>query len=176
MNDACEQIYSGLDTFLVVMLMLEIDIHGFGPLKLEYLVSDFNGTLAVDGNLPLEVKQKLNKIAEFLKIVVLTSDEFGKAKEELKDVNCTLHILAEKEMDAQKADYVKGLGAEKVVAFGNGMNDREMLKAAKLGIIVSGREGCAVEALIAADVQVTSSLDGLDLLVNPRRLRATLKF
>ena len=156
--------------------MFEVDIPGFGPLKLEYLVSDFNGTLALDGNLPPEVKQKLNNIAGVLRIFVLTSDEFGKAKEELKDVNCKLHIIEEKNMDAQKATFVRKLGAEKVVALGNGMNDREMLKVAKLGIIVSGREGCAVETLIAADIQVTSPLDGLDLLINPKRLRATLKF
>ena len=156
--------------------MLEIDIPGFGPLKLEYLVSDFNGTLALDGNLPPEVEQKLNKIALILKIFVLTSDEFGKAEEELKDVNCELHIIKEKDMDAQKAGFVRKLGSEKVVAFGNGMNDKEMLKISRLGIIVSGREGCAVEALVAADIQVTSSLDGLDLLVNPKRLKATLKF
>lgn len=158
------------------MVMLEIDVPGFGPLKLEYLVSDFNGTLALDGNLPLQVKQKLNSVARSLRLFVLTSDEFGKAKEELKGVNCTLHILEEKNMGTQKAEFVRKLGAEKVVAFGNGMNDREMLKAACLGIVVMGREGCAVEALVAADVQVANAMDGLNLLLNPKRLRATLKF
>lgn len=149
---------------------------GFGPLKLEYLVSDFNGTLALEGSLLPEVKEKLNKIAEVLKIFVLTSDEFGKAKEELTGVNCTLHIIEEKNMDAQKAEFVRKLGAERVVAFGNGMNDREMLKAARLGIVVVGSEGCAVEALVAADVQVARATDGLELLTHPRRLRATLKY
>lgn len=37
-------------------------------------------------------------------------------------------------------------------------------------------EGCAVKALVAADVQVARAIDWLDLLVNPKRLRATLKF
>jgi soluble P-type ATPase len=158
------------------MVMIEVDVPGFGPLKLEYLVSDFNGTLALDGNLLPEVKQKLNAISEVLKVFVLTSDEFGKAKEELKDVNCTLHIIEEKEMDAQKAEFVRKLGAERIVALGNGMNDRETLKAARLGIVVVGIEGCAVEALVAADIQVTSATNGLELLTQPRRLKATLKF
>jgi soluble P-type ATPase len=79
-------------------------------------------------------------------------------------------------MAAQKADFVVKLGAEKVVAFGNGMNDKEMLKATKLGVVVLGREGCAVETLLAADLQVPSAVDGLDLLLNLKRLRATLKF
>jgi len=51
-----------------------------------------------------------------------------------------------------------------------------MLKSAKIGVIVVGREGCAVESLLAAHVQVASAIDGLDLLLNPRRLRATLKY
>ncbi|MCW4025459.1 MAG: ATPase P [Candidatus Bathyarchaeota archaeon] len=156
--------------------MLEIDIAGFGRLQLNFLVSDFNGTLALDGKLPLEVKQKLNALSKHLKLYVLTSDEFGLAKQELADVNCELHILEEKDMVAQKADFVVALGAEHVVAFGNGMNDRDMLKAARLGVIILGREGCSVQSLLAADVQVPSILDGLDLLLCPKRLRATLKF
>ena len=159
-----------------VLVTLEIDISGFGQLKLEYLVCDFNGTLALDGKLLPNIKPKLTSIAEFLKIVVLTSDEFGKAKEELKEVNCSLHILEEKNMDTQKAEFVTNLGSERVVAFGNGVNDRKMLKVAKLGVVIVGSEGCATETLLAADIQVASIVDGFDLLLNPRRLRATLKF
>ncbi len=71
----------------------------------------------------------------------MTSDEFGKAKEELNGVKCQLHILEEKGMPKQKADFVNKLGAQNVVAFGNGANDKAMLKAARLGIVVLGREG-----------------------------------
>ena len=156
--------------------MLKIDILGFGAMELGFLVSDFNGTLSLDGNLLPCVKEKLNAISHSLKIFVLTSDEFGKAKEQLKEVNCTLHILEESEMDMKKAEFVNKLGSDKVVAFGNGLNDRKMLKVAKLGVVVTGHEGCAVETLLAADIQVATAVDGLDLLLNPKRLRATLKF
>jgi len=37
-------------------------------------------------------------------------------------------------------------------------------------------EGCSVEALCSADILVKSILDGLDLLLNPLRLKATLRF
>jgi soluble P-type ATPase len=159
-----------------LFVMLEIDVPGFGLMKLDYLVSDFNGTLALDGILPFEVKQKLNALSKSLQVFILTSDEFGKAKEQLSEVNCDLHVLGEKDMAAQKAGFVTKLGAQSVVALGNGLNDKDMLKAARLGIIVLGREGCAVETLLAADLQVTSATDGLDLLLNHKRLRATLKF
>jgi soluble P-type ATPase len=62
-----------------------------------------------------------------------------------------------------------------VAAFGNGRNDRLMLKAAALGVAVMGREGCAVDALQAADLCVGKIEDGLDLLLHPKRLEATLK-
>ena len=145
-------------------------------LKLEYSVSDYNGTLALNGKMPEETKQRLSLIANSLKIIVLTSDEFGKAAEELKGVNCELKIIEEREMDIQKAEFVKKLGAEKVVALGNGMNDRKMLKVAGLGIAVLGSEGASSQALAASDIQVASACIGLDLLLNPRRVRATLKY
>ena len=76
----------------------------------------------------------------------------------------------------KKENYVKNLGFERVAALGNGMNDRMMLKTAKIGIAIIGRERCAVDSLTAADVQVRSVEDGLDLLLNPGRLKATIQF
>ena len=155
--------------------MLEVDIPGFGPIKLEYLVSDFTGTLSVGGRL-LPVKEALNQIAGFLEIHILTADTFGAAKEELKDINCTVHILTGASHDIQKEQYVTDLGTEKVVALGNGKNDRRMLKAARVGIAVSEGEGCSVDAIMAADIQVNRATDALDLLLNPKKLKATLRF
>ena len=156
--------------------MLEIDIPGFGIVKLEHLVSDFTGTLSFDGKLLAGVKKQLNRIAKFLKIHVLTADTFGKARQELKGVKCEIHILTGKNHDIQKEEYINKLGAEAVVAFGNGSNDRRMLKAARIGIAVSLGEGCAVDAMMSADIFVTSAKDGLDLLLNPKRCKATLRF
>lgn len=156
--------------------MLEIDIPGFGLVRLEHLVSDFTGTLSVDGRLLPGVRGQLNEIADFLKIHILTADTFGKAEEELEGVNCEIHILTGENHDMRKEEYVKKLGAENVVAFGNGNNDRRMLKAARIGIAVSQGEGCAVDAIMAADIHVPSANIGLDLLLHPKRCKATLRF
>ena len=137
--------------------MLEIDIPGFGLVRLEHLVSDFTGTLSVDGVLLPGVKSQLNEIAEFLVIHILTADTFGKAREELNGINCEMHILSGDDHDVQKEEYVKKLGAETVIAFGNGNNDRKMLKAARIGIAVSQGEGCAVDAITSADIHVASA-------------------
>ncbi|HXY53597.1 MAG TPA: HAD hydrolase family protein [Nitrospirota bacterium] len=156
--------------------MIKIDIPGFGFVSLEHLVSDFTGTLSVDGILLPKVAAQLNKLSKVMKIHILTADTFGKAKAEMKNVRCEIHILTGKNHDVQKEAFVKKIGPEGIVAFGNGKNDRKMLKAAKIGIAVTEGEGCAVDAIIAADIHVRSALDGLELLLNTKRCKATLRF
>jgi soluble P-type ATPase len=70
---------------------------------------------------------------------------------------------------------VDELGAEHVVAIGNGANDAAMLQQAVLGIAVLGGEGLATACLTAADIVVPSIESALDLLLYPRRLVATLR-
>ena len=156
--------------------MVEVDIPGFGMVKLEHLVSDFTGTLSVDGILLPKVAIRLKKLSKVLKIYILTADTFGKARAELKDINCEVRILTGENHDIQKEEFVKKLGAATVVAFGNGNNDRKMLNAARIGIAVTEGEGCAIDALMAANIHVRSALDGLDLLLNTKRCKATLRF
>jgi soluble P-type ATPase len=156
--------------------MIEIDIPGFGLVRLEHLVSDFTGTLSVSGQLLPNIDERLNKLAELIKIHILTADTFGKARSELEGINCEIHILTGENHDVQKETYVTKLGVGSVAAFGNGNNDRKMLKAARVGIAVSEGEGCAVDAIMAANIHVRSAVDGLDLLLNPTRIKATLRF
>ena len=70
---------------------------------------------------------------------------------------------------------MRGLGAETVVAIGQGANDAAMLKAAAIGIAVMGEEGLAVEALLSAQVLAANIYDALNLLEYPTRLVATLR-
>ena len=51
-----------------------------------------------------------------------------------------------------------------------------MLKAAKIGVAVCLNEGCAADAVTSSDIFVSSIADGLDLFLNPKRLKATLRF
>jgi len=155
--------------------MLRVEIPGTGFLELEHFVTDFSGTLSEDGVLLPEIKDKLNELSGKLKIHVLTSDTFGRAKKELEEVNCTLHVLEGNGHTIQKEKYVINLGADKVVAFGNGNNDALMLRAARLGIAVCLREGCSKKAIEASQILVKSPIDAIDLLLLPKRLIATLR-
>lgn len=156
--------------------MIEIDIPGFGPVQLSHLVSDFTGTLSVDGVLLPGVMEALNQLSGKMTIHILTADTFGRAREALTGVSGQIHILTGPDHDLQKEDYIKKIGPEQVVALGNGNNDRRMLKTAKIGIAVTEEEGCAVEAIMAADIQVRSAQSALMLLLNPLRLKAALRF
>jgi soluble P-type ATPase len=155
--------------------MFELDIPGFGLIRLEHLVSDFTGTLSVDGKLIAGVRERLNSIAEFLNIHILTADTFGRARGELRGINCEVHILIGEDHDIQKEEFIKRLGPDKVIAFGNGNNDRRMLRMARIGIAVMLDEGCSVDAVNSSNILVKSINDGLDLLLNPLRLKATLR-
>ncbi len=155
--------------------MIEIDVPGFGVLRLSHLVLDFNGTLARDGRLQIGVRERLAALSRELTIHVLTADTFGQARVELAGIPCELSILPKGGQDVGKRDYVTGLGADTTAAAGNGRNDRLMLETAALGIAVMLEEGAAVGAVTAADVVCGSIGDALDLLRHPLRLVATLR-
>jgi soluble P-type ATPase len=155
--------------------MIKVEIPGFGLIECMHLVSDFNGTLAIDGKLLPGIRESLNKASELLKVHIFTGNTFGTAEKELSGIHCETIILTGEKLDVQKQEHINRLGAEKVIAIGNGNNDRLMLKAARLGIAVCLAEGCALDAVLAAKLIVKSPFDAIALLLNPERLKATLR-
>jgi soluble P-type ATPase len=155
--------------------LIEIDIPGFKHLRLEHLILDYNGTLAVDGRLMAGVRQRLHRVAAALRIHVITADTFGEVRASVADLPCTLHVLPQQSQAEAKRDYVRRLGADHAVCIGNGNNDRLMLADASLGIAVILEEGVCSSCLTAADVVCRDINDALDLLRHPLRLTATLR-
>lgn len=155
--------------------MLEIDIPGFRSLRIKNLALDFNGTISKDGKLIPKAGRKIDKLSKRLKIYVLTADTYGRAKKELGNVHCEVHILKGKRIDLQKAKFIRKLGSAATASIGNGNNDRKMLEISGLGIAVMGEEGCAVSALSAADIVMADISGCLDLLLKPKRALATLR-
>lgn len=155
--------------------MLEVDIPGFKTLNLSHLVLDYNGTLAEDGCVLLNVREALIALSEYFQIHVVTADTFGEARKKLSALPVKLTLLPLGDQAAAKRDVVESLGAEKVVAIGNGRNDRQMLELAAVGIAIIQAEGAATQAVMSADVVSTHILDALKLLQKPKRLIATLR-
>lgn len=144
-------------------------------LKLRYALVDFNGTLARDGRLVDGVDNRLRALAARLAIHVATGNTTGTACLALVGLPVELHLMPAERQAAAKRALIETLGAQHVAAIGNGRNDREMLERAALAIAIVGGEGCAAEALAAADVVCTDVRDAIDLLLTPMRLVATLR-
>ncbi|MBN2339614.1 MAG: HAD family hydrolase [Acidobacteria bacterium] len=155
--------------------MIAIDIPGLGPLRLRHLVLDVNGTLALDGGLIGGVGERLRRLADELEIHLVTADTFGTTDSIARSLGLRSTLIPPGGQAEAKLAYVERLGADAVAAIGNGANDARMLERAALGIAVLGPEGAATAALLAAPVAVGGIHCGLDLLLHPRRLAATLR-
>jgi P-type E1-E2 ATPase len=155
--------------------MIELTIPGRGTMRLHYLVSDVNGTLALDGQLMDGVARALLALRDRLEIHLLTADTHGRQAEINRQLAVTAVRIPPGEEGAAKAAYVHALGSEKVVAVGNGANDAAMLHAASIGIAVMSPEGLAVDAAQAADLIAPGILEALAWLEHPLRLVASLR-
>lgn len=155
--------------------MIEITIPGGEAVALEHLVMDYNGTLALDGEVKAGVVELLATLAENLKLHVLTADTHGTVKEKVASIDCTLHVIGPGNQGKQKADYVRQLGKAHVVALGNGRNDIEMLKISALGFALLQEEGLTPATLAASSIVFTDITDALTALTRPERLVATLR-
>ena len=144
-------------------------------LRLQHLVTDVNGTLAVDGVLIDGLAKRIASIQDRLSVHLLTADTHGRQAAIDRQLNLTATRLSPGNEQQQKRSYVEQLGADGVVAIGQGANDAAMLKAAALAICVLSSEGAAVETLLAADILAPDIMAAFDLLEKPLRLVATLR-
>lgn len=154
---------------------MTLDIPGFGHLRVNHLVLDYNGTLAVDGNLLPGVKEALQEMSTKVTVHVLTADTYGSVAKELEDVACEVVTIDPKNQDCAKATYVEKLGAMFCLTVGNGRNDHLMLQKAGLGVALLQQEGLATRTLLAADVVCASIHDVFAYFTTPNRLVATLR-
>jgi soluble P-type ATPase len=175
--------------------MIEVTIPGRGRLQLQHLVSDVNGTLALDGVLIAGVAQRLAALAGRLTIHLLTADTLGRQSAIDRELNLTSTvgrgsfgrpspipvprgtgaIIAPGNEQQQKQSFVEKLGAASVIALGQGANDALMLKTAALGICILSAEGASAETVMACDLIVPSIDAAFDLLDKPLRLVASLR-
>lgn len=151
---------------------IELDIPGYGALKVSRLLLDFTGTLSKDGLLLAGVAERLKEIGQTMEITVLTADTFGKAADQLKGLPLNLHII---KTGKDKETFMAARKPQETAAIGNGMNDVPMIRMAALGIAVVGPEGCAGPLIASAKIVCRDILDALDLLMNPLRVKATLR-
>lgn len=155
--------------------MIEPTIPGRGRLRLQYLVTDVNGALALDGVLKDGLSKCITSLQDRLEIDMLTADTHGRQSTIDKQLNLKATRVQPGDEAAKKADFFQNLGAVSVVALRQGVNDAKMQKAAALGICVMSQEGVSVETLVSADIVLPDIIAALDLLDKPVRIVASLR-
>ena len=156
--------------------MVSIDIPGKGKMNIENLVLDFNGTIAYDGNIKNGIREKIQRVHEMgINIYILTADTYHQAAEQRKDMPVTLEIFDVDNAALSKREIVNNIDSKLTMTIGNGNNDVEMFEESILSVAVIGDEGCAVKAIFAADIITNNIDDAIDLLLNPHRIKATLR-
>lgn len=151
---------------------IELELPGSAKRVFTHVVTDFTGTLSRDGILWPGLDERIRRLAQHVRIIVLTADTFGTAAAQLGHLPIEIVFIQTGE---NKADFVRELNNGTVIAIGNGRNDIPMMKQAALGIVVMGAEGAATALLSAADLVVYDPCDAIDLLLNPLRLKAALR-
>ena len=155
--------------------MIRIEIPGGEEIKIEHIVFDVNGTLALDGTLLPEVSSLLIELRERTNIHLLTADTHGKQAEIDQQLGMTATRVKTGKEAEQKASFLKNLGPDQSAAIGQGANDSLMLKEARIGICVLSDEGTALETLLQADLVTPNINTALSLFIYPARLVASLR-
>ncbi len=156
-------------------LMIRIDIPGRDTLEIENIVFDYNGTLAVNGKINQNIKEKLLKIKEIVNIYILTADTYGTVEKECADLGLQIKTFPSQNAGIWKKNIVKELGGDKTLCMGNGFNDIKMFEESTVSIGVIEEEGCCGKLLASSDIVVKSIEDGLNLILNTDRIKATLR-
>ncbi|WP_196793265.1 HAD family hydrolase [Methanococcus maripaludis] len=147
-----------------------IDIPNYGKITSKTVVFDLNGTLAVDGLVSEKIKELLKELGKTYKLVVLTADTYGTLEKEFNGLPITV--------DKIKNEIEKEKAAEKYspyIGIGNGNNDCLMLEKSELGILIIGEEGASTNALLKSDIVINNIKDAINLLLNEKRIIATLR-
>ena len=150
-------------------------IPGRDTLEINDVVFDYNGTIAVDGQLIDGVAESINELAGDMNFHVITADTFGSVENAMAKVDCKIVKIPEGQQDLSKLEYLHKLGKEKTLCVGNGKNDALMLKESAIGIVLIQDEGACVESLLAADIVCASVMDVFTFFKTPERMKATLR-
>lgn len=154
--------------------MITVKIPGRDAMEISHIVLDYNGTIAVDGQLIPGAEERIRRLAEVAEIHVLTADTYGTVRDACSHLPLVIHTFPHDGAGPCKLEIVQGL-AGGTACFGNGFNDIPMFGEATLAVAVMEEEGVCASLLPHADVFVPGISAGLDLLLETNRLRATLR-
>ena len=154
--------------------MILLQRPGQDPLEIEFIMLNFEGTLATAQRVHPKAKDKINLLSKRARIFIFTTGEKESVSAVLRNVKAEVVYLREGEASRGKLDLLQQLGPRRAVAMGSGMSDIEMIQNSGLGIGVMSREGTLSEVIVRAELVFMTVVDALDFLLKPLRQRATL--
>lgn len=154
--------------------MIRIEIPGRDVIEIEHIVLDYNGTIALDGELVPGAAERIRTLSSLASVYVLTADTYGTVRAQCAGIGAEVKTFPRAGAADCKEEIVRALGG-KTACIGNGFNDIKMFGTADLSIAVMDGEGVCAALVSHADVLVRGCCEGLDLLLKPDRLRATLR-
>lgn len=155
--------------------MLHYRIPGRGELKIENVVLDYNGTIAVDGKIIEGVKELISKLKEYVNVYILTADTYGTVKEECSSLGVEVIDFPRENAGTFKKEIVMKLNGHKTICVGNGYNDIPMFKESILYVAVIEAEGSCGKLLANADIVTRSILEALNIILDENKVKATLR-
>lgn len=154
--------------------MIKIEIPGRGDYEIENAVFDYNGTVAVNGEVNENTQKNLKKLSEYVNIYILTADTYGTVKKKCENLPVSVEVFPTHDAADYKEKIVKSLSG-KSICFGNGYNDIKMFDIADLSVCIIEGEGCSGKLLSHSDIVVNSIDDAFGLVFNTDRIKATLR-
>ena len=154
--------------------MIRIDVPGREIIEIEHVVLDYNGTIAFDGQIIEGAARRIKELCRNARVYVLTADTYGTVRAQCDGLGAEIKTFPRANAAECKEEIVRSLGG-RVACVGNGFNDMKMFDIADLSIAVMDGEGACAGLIAHSDVLVRSAEEGLDLLLKPDRLRATLR-
>jgi len=152
---------------------MKYNIPEVGVLEIKTIVLDLNGTLAVNGKIIKGVKNLLTKIKKLgIKIILFTGDARGNAYDLCKNLDIEFKKAINQK---EKEKFFLELDTEKTAAIGNARIDNGKFKHAKLSIATLQEEGIHTGILKYVDIIVPSIIDALNLFIDEKIMKATMR-
>ena len=154
--------------------MIEVNIPGRRKYQIENIVFDYNGTIALDGEMSIETINNIKELSKLVKIYILTADTYGTVTAKCHGLPVKLITFPSDNAAVYKRNLVESLKGD-TICFGNGFNDIEMFKVSTISVCIMGEEGCSGKLITLSDIVVSSIHDGFELLFKTDRIKATLR-
>ncbi|MDM8533466.1 ATPase P [Clostridiaceae bacterium HSG29] len=152
-----------------------INVPETGKYEIENIVFDYNGTIAINGEIINGILEKIVKLAESFNVTIITADTFNTVKRAFKNTDVNIHIIDSIDGTIQKKEFVEEVGSNKTIALGNGRNDELMLKEAIISVAILNDEGVSLKALNNADFLLKDINHFFEMIEEPKKLVAILR-